>query len=118
MITGYFTLPKYRTAIFLVLALPLLYFISRYNYLLFHSLADGVSIVIATCVFTIIWNGRRIVDNDYFLYVGIAFLFFAFWDLMHLLGNKNMGVFPKYGNLGPALYIVSSCSSTASSTLP
>jgi diguanylate cyclase (GGDEF)-like protein len=107
MITGYFTLPKYRTAIFLVLALPLLYFISRYNYLLFHSLADGVSIVIATCVFTIIWNGRRIVDNDYFLYVGIAFLFFAFWDLMHLLGNKNMGVFPKYGNLGPALYIVS-----------
>jgi diguanylate cyclase (GGDEF)-like protein/PAS domain S-box-containing protein len=107
MTTGYFTLPKYRTAIFLVLALPLLYFISRHNYLLFHSLADGVSIVIAACVFTIIWNGRRIVDNDYFLYVGIAFLFFAFWDLMHLLGNKNMGVFPQYGNLGPALYIVS-----------
>jgi len=107
MITSYFTLSKYRTAIFLVLALPLLYFISRYNYLLFHSLADGVSIVIAATVFTIILNGRRIVDNDYFLYVGIAFLFFAFWDLMHLLGNKNMGVFPEYGNLGPALYIVS-----------
>jgi two-component sensor histidine kinase/PAS domain-containing protein len=90
-----------------MIALPLLYFISRHNYNLFHSFADGVSIVIAACVFTIIWNGRRIVDNDYYLYVGIAFLFFAFWDLMHLLGNKNMGVFPKYGNLGPALYIVS-----------
>jgi len=24
---------------------------------------------------------------------------------MHLLGNKNMGVFPAYGNLGPAFYI-------------
>ncbi len=107
MIKSYFNLSKYRAPIFLVLALLVLYVISRYNYLLFHSLADGVSIVIAACVFAIIWNGRRIVDNDYFLYVGIAFLFFAFWDLMHLLGNKNMGVFPKYGNLGPALYIVS-----------
>ena len=69
MVKSHFTLPKYRTAIFLVLALPVLYFISRYNYLLFHSLADEVSIVIAACVFAIIWNGRRIVDNDYFLYV-------------------------------------------------
>lgn len=107
MTKNHFTLSKYRTPIFLVLAVLVLYVISRYNYLLFHSLADGVSIVIAACVFTIIWNGRRIVDNDYYLYVGIAFLFFAFWDLMHLLGNKNMGVFPEYGNLGPALYIVS-----------
>jgi two-component sensor histidine kinase/PAS domain-containing protein len=107
MITNHLTLPKYRTPIFLVLALLVLYVISRYNYNLFHSLADGVSIVIAACVFAIIWNGRRIVDNDYFLYVGIAFFFFAFWDLLHLLGNKNMGVFPQYGNLGPALYIVS-----------
>ena len=107
MIINHFTLPRHRSTIFWASALLVLYFISKYNYLLFHSLADGVSIVIAACVFTIIWNGRRIVDNDYSLYVGIAFLFFAFWDLMHLLGNKNMGVFPKHGNLGPALYIVS-----------
>jgi PAS domain S-box-containing protein len=26
---------------------------------------------------------------------------------MHLLGNKNMGIFPGYGNLGPAFYIAS-----------
>jgi diguanylate cyclase (GGDEF)-like protein len=107
MIKRRFTLPKYRTAILFALSMPVLYVISRYNYLLFHSFADGVSIVIAACVFTIIWNGRHLIDNDYFLYVGIAFLFFAFWDLMHLLGNKNMGVFPEYGNLGPALYIAS-----------
>ena len=102
-----FTLPKYRTAMLWVLALPVIYFISSQNYLLFHSLVDGVSIVIAACAFTIIWYSRRLVDNHYFLYVGIAFLFFAFWDSLHLLGNKNMGVLPEYGNLGPALYIVS-----------
>jgi PAS domain S-box-containing protein len=90
-----------------VLALPVIYFISRYSYNLFHSFADGVTIVIAACAFAIIWNSRRFVDNDYFLYTGIAFLFFAFLDLMHMLGNKNMGIFPGYGNLGPTFYIAS-----------
>ncbi len=108
MIKRHFTLPKYGAAIFLALvALLVVYFISRYNYLLFHSFADMVSILIAACVFVIIWNSRHLVDNNYFLYTGIAFLFFAFLNLMHLLGNKNMGVFPEYGNLGPSLYIAS-----------
>lgn len=92
---------------FWVLALAVLYFISRFNYNLFHSLADGISIVIAACAFTIIWNSRRFVDNNFFLYAGIAFIFFAVLDLMHLLGNKSMGVFPEYGNLGPTFYIAS-----------
>jgi len=103
----HFTWSQYRAAISAVLALPVIYFISRYNYSFFHSLADGVSIVIAACVFTIIWNSRHHVDNNYYLYTGIALLFFAFLDLMHLLGNKNMGVFAEYGNLGPAFYIAS-----------
>lgn len=99
---------KHKTAIlWVVLALPVIYFISKYNYNLFHSFADGTSIVIAACAFTIIWNSRRLVDNNYFLFTGIAFLFFALLDLMHLLGNKNMGVFPEYGNLGPTFYIAS-----------
>ncbi len=101
------TLPRFHIAVLLLLALPVIYFISRQNYLLFHSLVDGVSIIIAVGLFAVIWHSRRLVDNHYFLYVGIAFLYFAFWNALHLLGNKNMGVFPEYGNLGPALYIVS-----------
>lgn len=107
MIENHLTLQKFRPVIFCGLALPLLYFISRHNYLLFHSIVDGISIVIAAFVFTVIWNARRQIDNDYFQYVGVAFLFFAFFDFLHLLGNKNMGVFPEYGNLGPTLYIAS-----------
>ena len=87
--------------------MPVIYFLSRQNYNLFHSLADGASIVIAASAFMIIWNSRARVDNNYFLYTGIAFLFFAYLDLMHLLGNTNMGVFPEYGNLGPTFYIAS-----------
>jgi PAS domain S-box-containing protein len=89
------------------LALPLIHFVSRSNYNLFHSFADGASIVIAASTFTIIWNSRRRVNNDYFLFTGIAFLSFSLLDAMHLLGNKNMGIFPAYGNLGPTFYIAS-----------
>jgi PAS domain S-box-containing protein len=107
MRTSYLDQPKYRLAVLGIAALPVLYLISRYNYNFFHSLVDGASIVIAVSVFIIIWNTRHLLENDYLLYVGISFLFFAFLDLLHVLGNKNMGVFPAYGNLGPALYIAS-----------
>lgn len=96
---------KYKYVLLWASALPVLFILSRYNYNLFHSIADGVSIAIAVCIFMIIWNSRRYLDNDYFLVTGIAFLFFAILDLLHVLGNKDMGVFPDYGNLGPALYI-------------
>lgn len=104
-ITNQLTTRRFVAAILCLLALPLIHFVSRSNYNLFHSFADGASIVIAASTFTIIWNSRHRVHNDYFLFTGIAFLFFSFLNVMHLLGNKNMGVFPEYGNLGPTFYI-------------
>ena len=98
---------QFVMSVLVLLALPLVYLISRYNYNLFHSLADGISIVIAVCAFTIVWNSRRLVDNDYYLFVGIGFLFFAFVDFFHIIGNRGMNIFPQYGNLGPTFYIVS-----------
>jgi PAS domain S-box-containing protein len=83
------------------------YILSRLNYPLFHSFADMVTVFMAMGIFILVWEQRRMLDNHYYLFVGIAFLFFAFWDFLHLLGNKGMGVFPQYGNLGPALYIIS-----------
>lgn len=107
MRTSYLDQSTYRLAVLGITALSVLYLISRYNYNLFHALADGASIVIAVSVFIIIWNTRHLLENDYLLHVGISFLFFALLDLLHVLGNKGMGVFPAYGNLGPALYIAS-----------
>ncbi len=97
----------YTAFLFCALAFPVLYIVSRYNYNLFHGLADIFTIVIASTVFVVAWNSRESIDNNYLLYAGIAFLSFAFLDLFHVLGNKNMGVFPQYGNLGPTLYIAS-----------
>ena len=53
-----------------------LYLSSLYNYLLFHSLAEIFSIVVAWAIFILAWNSRRIMDNNYLLFIGIAYLLF------------------------------------------
>jgi len=83
-----------------------LYASSLYSYLLFHSIAELFSIVIAAGIFVIAWNTRAFQQNAYLLYIGIAFLFVAFIDLLHTLSYKGMGVFGVGGaNLSTQLWI-------------
>jgi len=83
-----------------------LYISSLYNYLLFHSIAELFSIVVAFGIFIIVWNSRRFLDNNYFLVVGIAYLFIGGIDIIHTLAYTGMGVFPGYGtNLPSQLWI-------------
>jgi PAS domain S-box-containing protein len=71
-------------------------FVSRlYSYLLFHSMAELISIVIAASIFVIAWNTRKFMPNVYLLFIGIAYLNIAFLDLVHTLAYKGMGVFPE-----------------------
>lgn len=100
-------LPKRYLAILAVLVILLgLYLTSLYSYLLFHALAETFSIVVAFAAFVIVWNSRRFLDNNYLLFVGVAFLFVAFVDGLHMLAYKGMGVFPGYdANLPTQLWI-------------
>jgi len=77
-----------------------------HSYLLFHSLAEIFSIIIACSIFALAWNSRRIIDNGYFVFIGIAYLFVGSLDLLHTLSYKGMGVFPDAGpNLPTQLWI-------------
>ena len=99
-----------NTAIVVVLfvCLVALYFLSLYNYLLFHSIVEIFSIVIAFAIFAIAWNSRRLSDNSYFLFIGIAFLFIGALDTIHTLAYNGMGVFPNVGtNLATQVWIAS-----------
>ncbi len=87
----------YVTAIGGALVLVGLYLSSLYNYLLFHSLAEVFSIVVAVVIFIVAWNSRRFLDNSYFLFIGVAFLFVAVLDLLHMLVYPGMEVFPEHG---------------------
>ena len=73
-----------------------LYGISLANYLLFHSLTEFFSIVIACGIFMIAWNTRTIMDNNYLLFLGTAYLFIGGLDMVHTLAYKGMGVFHGY----------------------
>lgn len=87
-------------------SLTALYFLSRSNYLLFHGLAEVFTVVIAFAIFAIAWNSRRIMDNSYLLFIGIALLFVGGLALLHTLAYKGMGVFPNVGtNLATQLWI-------------
>jgi len=90
-----------------VLVLLGLYLASRYNYLLFHSLAEIFSIVVAFGIFVVAWNSRRFLDNSYFLLLGIAYLFVGAIDLAHTLAYPGMNIFPGYEtNEAAQLWIV------------
>ncbi|MDP2267814.1 MAG: MASE3 domain-containing protein, partial [Deltaproteobacteria bacterium] len=89
-----------------VIAAVALYATSLESYVLFHSMAELFSIVIAAGIFVVAWNTRKFMPNAYLLFVGIAYLYIAFIDLVHTLAYKGMGVFPGAGaNLPTQLWI-------------
>lgn len=86
---------KYRSVILGMVVLVGLYFTSLHNYLLFHSFAEIFSIIVACGIFIVAWNSRRFHINNYFLFIGIAYIFIGGMDLVHTLAYKGMGVFEK-----------------------
>ncbi len=89
------TFQKHWIHLFLgALAVLGLFYLAENNFLLFHSLAELFSIVIAGCIFIVAWNARRFLDNHFFLFLGLAFLFIGALETFHTLSYRGMGVFP------------------------
>jgi diguanylate cyclase (GGDEF)-like protein len=70
----------------------LMYLVSWYNYLLFHSLVELFSVCVAMAVFMLAWNTRRFMNNDFLFFIGASYLFAGFLDLFHTLSYKGVGV--------------------------
>ena len=64
-----------------------------YSYIFFHSLAEIFSIIVACTVFVVFWNARQFLDNAFYLFLGIAYLFVASIDLVHMLAYDEMNIF-------------------------
>jgi hypothetical protein len=97
---------KNRINLSFIFSLVVLYFTSRYNYLLFHSLAEIFSIVVAAGIFMLAWNSRHLAENNYLLILGVAYLFVGGLDLLHTLSYRGLGVFTDTGaNLPTQLWI-------------
>ena len=68
-----------------------------YSFLLFHSLTEGFSIIIAGGIFMVVWNARGLLQNHFFLFIGIAYIWVGGIDFMHTLAYRGMGIFEGYG---------------------
>ncbi len=82
------------------------YLAHLYSYLLFHSLVETFTIVVACAIFLLAWNARRYLENHYLLFLGLSYVFSAFVDLLHTLAYKGMSVFPGVdANLATQLWV-------------
>jgi PAS domain S-box-containing protein len=96
-----------------LLALVVLYlvFLGRRDlvpYIVVHSLAELFAILVACSVFVVAWGFRQQLQNNYLLFVGIAYLFVGGFHVLHMLSFRGMDVFPAYGaNLATQLWVAS-----------
>lgn len=97
-----------RQLFLLLLSFLILSVTSYFNYLLFHSFVEIFSVVIASHIFIIGWNSRKQLSNDFLLYLGISYLFVVFFDLLHTLSYRGMGILYEEieSNLATQLWIV------------
>ncbi|MFL0198743.1 MASE3 domain-containing protein [Clostridium sp. WILCCON 0269] len=102
---------KYQRHILEVIALLIiaiaLYMTSLYSYLLFHSFAELFSIIIGFTLFIVAWNSRDFSKQqfDYLIFIGIAYMFVSFLDLLHTLSYNGMHIFKGYDFYANQLWI-------------
>ena len=76
------------------------------NYLLFHTLVELFSIIIASVIFIIAWNSRERIQNGFLIIIGCSFLFIGVIDLIHTLTFKGMNILSGFdANLPTQLWI-------------
>ncbi|MEI6206803.1 MAG: MASE3 domain-containing protein [Desulfuromonadales bacterium] len=90
----------------IIVTILCLYVSSLISYLLFHSLIEIITIVIAFALLTLTWNISRFLPSGYLIILGIGYGFIALIDLFHTLTYKGLGIFPGYdANLPTQLWI-------------
>jgi len=80
----------------LILSLVFIFIAQIYSFLLFHSIAEMMSIIISGGIFIIGWNSRKYMKSSFFLVIGISFLYVAIIDLLHTLAYTDMNIFIGY----------------------
>lgn len=88
--------------LFFFSSLVILYLISLYNYILFHSFAEIFIVIVAFSTFMVVWNVRDSITNKYTLFIGIAYFFIGTIELFHAFTFPEMNIFRGYGTNLPA----------------
>lgn len=73
---------NFRNFVFLCILIGLFYFYN-FNYLLFHSLAEIYSCIIASGILMFSLSTYNMTKNSYFLFLGIGYMCFTILDIFH-----------------------------------
>jgi signal transduction histidine kinase len=98
---------SYYSIILVMIILLLVSLTNLVNFLLFHTITELFSIVIAISIFIIGWHTRKYTRSQFFVRFGIGAIFVAIIDLLHTLSYEGMGIFTNYdANLPTQLWIL------------
>lgn len=81
---------KWGAVLLWVLVLPILYAVHLYNHTLSHDIAEFFSVIVACAIFLFAWNARFFLNNHYYLFLGIAFLFVGLLDFTHAMSYEGV----------------------------
>ena len=85
----------------------LLVFLSRFGFLLFHTLAELFAIFVAVCLAVVMWQTYTFTRNHFLMYLGCGYFWVGCLDLVHALAYKDMNIFAAGGaNLSAQLWVV------------
>ncbi len=92
----------FLSIIIIALMVAGLYFLSLYNYLLFHFIIEFASIVIGICVFLIAVHTSYLTKNVFMVFLGASLLTSSLLDFLHTLSFKGMNIFVGFDSDLPA----------------
>ena len=80
------------TALVAGVLLVLLYVSSLLSYLLFHTLAEIVFIVVCLSVVVLAWSLRPFLDDDFAIVLGVGLAFVAGLHILHIMDYPGLGL--------------------------
>lgn len=77
-----------------------------YSFLLFHTISEFYSIIIAGTIFVIVYNLKDKIEQGYLTFLAISYLYVGVIDFFHTLAYKGMNIFIGFDtNLPTQLWI-------------
>jgi signal transduction histidine kinase/CheY-like chemotaxis protein len=87
-----------------IITFIILFYISRINYLIPHTLIELGRSAVAITIFSIGWNTRKYSRNSFMTFLSLGYLLVGILNIFHVLGYKGMNVFFGYGSNLPTQF--------------
>lgn len=84
-------------SLFITTILILLFLLSRYNYLSYHTVIELFAIFTGFSITLVAFSTKKLAENPVFTKFGVLYLFVSSVDFLHTTSYKGMAIFPNWG---------------------